>query len=237
MAFFQRNLSISLGWACACLSLSCLVAHGQPKELSAFRALSLGGGLKNLYYDHLGEPVELTVGVSALSKSYPLVAGQPVTFYRLVPAENGVDSAPKQLPLAKVGLPDKGPYLIFLKETTISSRPVEVWAVSDNWTEHPIGTMRVFNFTRQPIAAKVGNEVLEIVPRQSALYRYSGQNQTWLQVASEKDGEWKLSVSKPLVTLSDMRSTIVIIDEEASIEFPNPKGLSIRNVMEPAPGP
>ena len=145
MAFFQRNLRIiSFGCACACLSLSCLAAYGQPEELSAFRALSLGGGLEDLYYNHLGEPAELTVGTSALSQSYPLVAGQPVTFYRLVPPGNGVDGAPKQLPLAKVGLPDKGPYLIFLKETSIPSRPVEVWAVSDSWTEHPIGTMRVF---------------------------------------------------------------------------------------------
>ncbi len=243
MALFRRNLKSLLPLACA-LALGAglpLGGYGQGASSKSqpvtFRMLALGAPVSNVFYDYHDKPIRISAGSTSLSSPRRADAGQEVELYRVIPAVEP-NTAPTKETLSTFKLGNGGPYLVFMQVNPADKFDIRSHVVEDSWQEHPLGTIRIFNFSRRKTMAKVGDKIVELNPGQTALFDYAeGKHQTWLQAAVWEDGEWTLRTSNPQVTLPNTRSSIVLLDQPPSRDRPNTRELMVRNFFESAPQP
>jgi hypothetical protein len=218
-----------------------LAGYGQgvgngPRPVT-FRMLSLGAPVSNVFYDYQGKPIRLSAGSTSLSSPRRAEAGQEVELYREIPPV-APSTTPTKEKLNTFQLGNGGPYLVFMQVNPADNFDIRSHVVEDSWQEHPLGTIRIFNFSKRKTMAKIGDKIVELNPGQTALFDYAeGKHQTWLQAAVWEDGEWTLRTSNPQVTLPSTRSSIVLLDQPPSRDRPNTRELMVRNFFEHAPQP
>lgn len=240
MAYPRRNL-ISPRPLIGVLTLCAgLLAHGYAQAPSTatlpvtFRMLSLGAPVSKVYYDYHGRPVRISAGSTSFSSPRRAEAGQKVDLYREVPAADP-NAAPTRETLSSFQLGNGGPYLVFFDVNANNRFDIRTHVVEDSWQEHPVGTMKIFNFSRRKTMVKVNDTIVELEPLETTQFNYSGERQTWLQAAVWENGEWTLRTSSPQVTLPNTRSTLVLLDQPPSPDRPNTRELLLRNFFEQAP--
>lgn len=215
---------------------SALHAQTPAANSTTFRTLALGKSLSNVYYDHDGKAVRITAGSSGFSSPYPGTPGSEIELYRELPPDKPGE-VPRRVSLSTFELGEVGPFLILIKVDPENPDDLLIKVVDDSWELHPLGFMRVFNYSPRKALVKVGEEITELNPTQSHQFPYSDKLQVWLQAAVLEEEEWVLRVSAPQVIVPDSRSTVVMIDQEPSEDRPVTDALLVRNFIERAPQP
>jgi len=226
------NLSLTLQLAIIACLVVCTHSQASPAPTSTFRTLSLGTSISDIFYDYNSNPVPISAGSSALSVPYKATVGEPIELYQLIPPPPGSSAAPKRESLASFTLEQEGPHLVLMHYRPGTKPALKIESLTDTWLEHPVGTIRVFNFSKRTAMVKVGDQVVTLSPGQSTVFNTTSQTQVWLQAAVNENSQWTLRASSPQLTLPNSRSTAVLIDKEPSIELPNTNELLIRNYIE-----
>jgi hypothetical protein len=212
---------------------------GEPPVL--FRTLALAEVVSGIFYDDVrGRPVQLMAG-SGLSAPYVCPPGGLVSLYREEPPVPP-ETTPRRVPVAEARLGKGGPWLLLLARAPGAARTeaVQVVAIDDSWTAHPVGTIRVFNYLkrRARAAVKIGGEAIELSTGGSHIFPYPGEaDQSWVQVALQEEDGWVLRAGGPQATIPNTRATLVLADSPPTPFDPDPRTVLIRNLIEAAPPP
>ena len=215
-------------------------ASTTPDQVASFRTLSMITSINDLLYDYDGESVPVKARTSSFSKAYPLPDDGNLIFYRLLPPKEG-ETEPQRINVAEIELEeDNGGLFIFMTEATDNVNHINTFVAKDSWTEHPLETLLVFNLSERHTMVKLDTdgEVRQLGPGQSAIYPYpkNGSKQAMLKVATREDGsDWELRIGGPQLTLAGTRSTLALVDEQATELRPLTKDLLIRKLIERAP--
>ncbi|WP_309398364.1 hypothetical protein [Cerasicoccus maritimus] len=231
-SLFKASL-LGLGIA---LASATALAQDAVETTASFRTLALGKTLSNVFYDIDGKPKTIMAGSSGFSSPYQTEIGEKVEIYREIPGEKPTDP-PQKLSIADFTLPDAGPYLVLFHVNPLDTNNVLIKVVNDSWELHPVGFMRVFNYSPRLAMIKIGDEVAELRTSDSHQFPYSDKLQVWLQAAVLEKEEWALRVSAPQALIPNSRSTIVLVDQEPSEDRPVTEELLVRNFIERAPKP
>lgn len=225
-----------LALACFGVALvSTVRAQGQDAPAVTFRILALDEGVDGVCYDQRGGRVELTTVTAGFSTPYEVPAGGKVVFYRLRPAENP-DEAPIRVTVADVNMAAPGPHLVFMASKPDSPSGVGLQVVDDSWSSHPPETVRLFNFSRRPVAVKIKDETAELKPAENRVMPYVATGQFWMQAATrEKTGEWVMRVSAPQVGPPAARVTAIMFDQLPSVDRPDTHELQLVKFIDAAP--
>lgn len=238
MAYFQRHLNrITLLAALAIASWATpAVSLAQPPPVKppvVFRTLALGMSTgTDILYDYKEKPVIVTAGGSAFSSPYSLPENRQLQFYRVLPPVPP-EKTPRRQILADVNVgAGDGPFLLFMIIDPDKPTELQVKVVHDSWDEHPVQTMRMFNFSRRKTLLKITDTPFELSTAESRLFPYAAGTQIWMQAATFEEGRWEVRVSGPQLTLPKTRATVVLLDQPPTIEFPNAKDLLVRNFVD-----
>jgi len=117
------------------------------------------------------------------------------------------------------------------------SGDISAKVIEDSWATHPVKTVRVFNFSRRRAMVKLADSIVELPTTESHVFPYPDGDQVWLQAATRENETWVLRVGGPQATLPKARSTVVLIDQQPSIERTNPRAVLVRNFIESEPPP
>jgi hypothetical protein len=204
-----------------------------------FRTLALAEVVSGIFYDDTrGRPVQLNAG-SGLSAPYTCPPDGVLSLYRQEPPVPP-ETTPRRVRVAETRLGKGGPWLLLLARLPgpAQTETVQVLALDDSWAAHPVGTMRVFNFSRRKALVKTGEETGELPVGGSRLFSYHGEtDQSWVQVAMHEEDGWVLRAGGPQATIQKTRSTLVLADPPPTPVDPDPRTLLIRNLVEVAPLP
>lgn len=188
---------------------------------------SIGG----LFYDHPTGQIELTAGAGTLSSPYPCPPSGIVSLYRQLPPVPP-ETEPRREPVVDVRLGPGGPWLVFLSGDR--SGKIHALPFEQSWDKHPANTVRIFNFTRTPVAIQAGGREARLTPTQSELMPYPEEPQLWLKVAIFAENQWALRNSTPQRILPGTRATWLLLERPPTRESPEPR-IVVRHLVEPAP--
>lgn len=205
-----------------------------PKPPVVFRTLALGAPVSGVFYDVKGAPIPVTAGGSGISSPYVAPEGGLVALYRLQPAEKAGEK-PYRVPVAAIRIGEGGPYLVLM--IVAENGDISAKVIEDSWTIHPVKTVRVFNFSRRRAMVKLADSIVELPTTESHVFPYPDGNQVWLQAATKENETWVLRVGGPQAILPKARSTVVLIDQQPSIDRTNPRAVLVRNFIEFEPQP
>lgn len=212
------------------------------KPETSFRTLSLMAPITGIYYDHGGERIPVRARTTSFSRALPLPEDGELTFYRLLPPKEG-ETEPQRVTVAEVDLNQHpGSLFIFMTEFPNNQNRIKTFVAEDSWESHPLGTLLVFNLSERHTLVKLdtGGKVKLLGPGESANFPYpkDGSKQALLNVATQEgENDWELRIGGPQITLPDTRSTLVLVDEQATELRPLTEDLLIRKLIERAPAP
>ncbi len=204
------------------------------EEVASFRTLAIGKSLSGVYYDFEGNTSRISAGSSNFSREYKSNVGQKVSLYRqLPPAKSGLP--PIKHELVEFVLDKPIPYIVLFQVNPKDTNDVRVKVVEDSWDDHPVGTMRLFNYSPRLVMVKIGSETAQLATAESKLFPYSDNLQVWIQAIVLDGDEWSLRLSTPQVIMPNTRSTLILVDQLPTIGRPESEELLVRNFVEPAP--
>jgi len=249
MAQSRTNLNQILApviWLISLLFLTQALMSQTPSSAeeskATFRTLSLIAPINDLLYDYEGEVIPVRARTSSFSSEYSLPKSGDLVFYRMLPPAEG-EAEPQRLTVAEIKL-DKvtGSLFIFMTEPSKTPNQIKTFIAQDSWEAHPLETIQIFNLSERHTMVKLDTEgeVKLLGPGESAIYPYpeSGSKQALLNVATrEGDNEWELRIGGPQLTQQGTRSTLALVDEQATAERPLTEDLFIRKLIERAPPP
>ena len=207
---------------------------------ATFRILSLIAPINDLLYDYEGEVIPVRARTTSFSSEYHLPESGDLIFYRMLPPAEG-ETEPQRLNVAEIKRENIGGSLfIFMTESPKTPNQIKTFIAQDSWETHPLETLQIFNLSERHTMVKLdtAGEVKLLGPGESAIYPYpkSGSKQALLNVATrEGNNEWELRIGGPQLTLQGTRSTLALVDEQATEERPLTKDLLIRKLIERVP--
>ncbi|MBC2603721.1 hypothetical protein [Puniceicoccus vermicola] len=212
----------------------------QPE--ASFRTLSLLAPINDLYYDYDDQKIPVRARTTSFSRTYPLPKKGTLDFYRLLPPKEG-ETEPQRVTVTEIDLDQKpGSLFVFMTESATNPNRIKTFVAQDSWESHPLETLLVFNLSERHTLVKLdtAGKVKLLGPGESATYPYpqSGAKQALLNVATQEgQNDWKLRIGGPQITLPGTRSTLVLVDEQATELRPLTEDLLIRKLIERAPVP
>lgn len=214
-------------------------SHAQSEAPRAtFRTFAIGENVADIFYELSGKPVPVTAATAGLSTPYDVPAGGRIVFYRLQPADTP-EGKPQRVTVADVNLNGVGPFLVFMADKPGTPGKILVQVVDDSWQTHPVETIRLFNFSRREVAARIviKEVVVELTPGQDRVLPYPVIGQFWMQAATKESTGWVMRVSAPQVAPPKARITAIIFDELPSPDRPVTRELYLFKFIEIAPKP
>lgn len=244
MALFQRYLV--LGFSALLLhSPGSLRAQSAVADASGtFRTfcVAVDGRVSKLFYDYQGRQVPIAASNINFSSPHRRPENGIVSLYRQLPPVPPA-TTPRRVPVKDVVIGSGGPWLVFLTTTNNPADPdrpiVNSLVVDQSWTTHPAGMVRIFNFSRTPIAVQAGAGPVELAPAQSQLVPYPDAKEPflWLKAAVKSKGEWVMRLNAPQrIVHEGTRATWVLFDRPVTEDSPKPR-LMVRNLVDPVPSP
>ncbi|MFA6960975.1 MAG: hypothetical protein WC205_09510 [Opitutaceae bacterium] len=215
------------------------VTHAQPEPPRAtFRTFAISSNISEVFYELDGKPVPVAAANAGLSTPYEVPTGGRVVFYRLQPAETS-GGKPHRLTVAEVRLNGAGPFLVFMAPKPGAPGEVLAQVVEDSWQTHPAETIRLFNFSRRDVAARIviKEVVAELSPGRDRVLPYPVIGQFWMQAATKESTGWVIRVSAPQVAPPKARITAIIFDELPSPDRPVTHELYLVKFIDVEPPP
>ncbi|MDQ8208880.1 hypothetical protein QEH52_15235 [Coraliomargarita sp. SDUM461003] len=223
------------------LCLQGQVLEAQVAVEQSFRTLGVRRAAPKLFYQLGSKEVPLFAGDAALSASYQAPKSGKLELYCYVPATDP-ELPPVKVTVAEATLPSEGENLVLIAsiQNTNSKQAapaVALRAVDASIEAHPLNTIRVFNFSKRKIAAKVGDEFKEILVGEEAFFAYPEGNKVWVKIAAYEgvDTGWKLRTGGPKAISPDKRTIIVLSDAYPTREDPEGLKITLRNVIDNNP--
>lgn len=207
-----------------------------------FRTLAIGNTIGPFFCDlSPGKPSAISAGHSELSQSYARPKDGVLEFYSEGPPDKP-GGKPRRIPLNKVNLGKGGPYLVLLFQSSEPTAPggatTNVQAFDDSWDAHPLGTVRVLNFSKKPAAIQIGSTTAEVAVSGMHIFSYpSGKGYLSLKVAMMEDGNWSMRWNSAQGIVPGVRPTFVITDMAPTPEDPNPVAIDITSIFDVSPPP
>ncbi|MGF1531550.1 MAG: hypothetical protein ACFCU4_09345 [Puniceicoccaceae bacterium] len=116
-----------------------------------------------------------------------------------------IDGDEKFVPFASTPLP-KGAARVIGLVVENSSTGAEIYFLSDDLDQFPLETVRMVNLTGSAIAMRAGENVRILQPRETALAPLRpDQNHLRLDLATDRDGQWKYFLGRNLPTRKGIR--------------------------------
>jgi len=240
MAFLLRHLTLFIALALA-ISLSATPASAQTEAASTFRTFctNLDGQVDGVFYDLQGQKISLSASNAGLSSPYPRPSDGLVSLYRELPPVPP-ETKPRRIVIAEARLGDGGPWLLLISaargQATITAK-----AIDHSWEKHPVGMIRIFNFSPKRAAFHIADNVFELLPgedRSVPLPRLE-TSQLLVKIAAHEGDQWRLRINRPQrIPSADtpVRLTWVLLELPPDEDNPSPRFI-IRNLLENAPTP
>lgn len=235
MAFSRRHLIRFV----LLIGLSCVATLAQDRIVSParFRTIALGQPLPDLFYEIRGKSTPLSLGGGALSRWQDAPPGGTLSFYREEPASEP-GKPPVRVTVAAVRFGSGSSHLVVLLSLINPAQPdappeVSALAIDDSFSQHPLGTVRAFNFSRRGAALKLDTAVAELQPGESKVVRYPADQSTlWFKVALREEAGWVLRGGSAIALIPGTRSLLVISDSQPASDDPRPTSVDVRNIID-----
>jgi hypothetical protein len=237
MAFIRRYLIFLvfgfslLGGVLARAQLPLSPADPPPPS---FRVVSLSGVVTFLFDIDKKKEV-LSPGAGSFSRLYPAPKNRTIVFYQETPASDP-KLPPAKTPVARATLPAEksGPFLIVLAPGAPGAElPFNTLVIDHSLEAHPVGSYRVFNFSKRRLAVNLADVKMVLAPGEHGAAPYPAAKKGWLQVAAEENQSgWLLVSSSPHPVGIGCRTTVFLVDIAPSPQDPDPKGIIVRRINE-----
>ncbi len=156
------------------LILALFFSLGQAEDMRYFRIISLEDQYNNLTYKNNRQDVPLFVSSTRLSRPYPLPDGNELVLYQPVErnSDNPQSATATEQAVARIKIPSNASeHLILVVPGRDESHPPIVGLALDSSPEkHPLGTLKLYNFSDYPIAAVVQGKPGKLESRGSILF-------------------------------------------------------------------
>lgn len=245
MAFSSRYLIAAFFLGLLSVVIAQPAAEPAPP---AFRVLSLGS-IEPLYYSLDGRSQRrVSLSTTSYSRPHPVPENGLVTLFRLGPPatpggpptrviageirishrQPGDTTAVILLP---GGLPGKPP-------PTLSDGTRAEFAsviLDDTPSAHPVDTIRVLSFSKQPAAVRLGQAGAQIQPYEAKIVPYPDGDRAMLQIATHANNTWMPIVSNLQMLAPGTRLTLLLCDIPPSPDNPAPTEIVYRRIAEVLP--
>ena len=206
---------------------------------AVFRVLTLVPADDLLMDGPRGVTRPIVASSNRFSPPLPLPTDRKIEFYRLVPAP-----APKEPPRREIALratvsqaPGAEPLLILLPregppDPAVLRGPLRALEIDVSAAAHPLGQLRVFNFSTREAALHLGATISRIAPGRSVLVPLPEGASPWLSTAILGTEGWQRISGGPLTLRPGYRMTLFMVDSPAAKNHDTAPGVSIFRVMD-----
>ncbi len=195
----------------------------------------------DMIYDLRGKPVTVSVGQNAYSAPYLVPPTGELSFYRLVPSpEPG--KPPVRVPVvsasAKAQNGAEDLVVLYPEDPLVQydeaapPQPLKSIVLDNTPTAHPSRMMRVFSFSRRPVAIKIGTQTVMLTAMQPTMIPYPEGSRTWINVATTGEQSWQRVIGTPQMLAENTRLSLFLNDIPPSRNDPKPVGLSMKKIIE-----
>lgn len=205
-----------------------------------FKALTLTGEVKGLYYDLDSKRIEIKGGPTGLSFPYTAPDNGSLALYRLQPPVPPA-TEPVRVPVTTVPVGDKGPYILLLSGPDLNNLNVRL--LDNSWDNVPLLGSRVINASRRKSAVKVDANTAEIAPGEVHIFPPPAKptDVIELKIATLDESRWTLRLLTPQALYPYTRNTFILKEQIPSLENPDPVDLDVFTIVDtsqpPAPKP
>jgi hypothetical protein len=169
--------------------------------------LGLMPGINLLFLDK-GTEYKIAAMEGNLSRAFKYTGSPLLTFYE---ESNNAEGARMLLPLTRVQLGEPGTKIIFLAKDRNNRFVSSV--IGAGTKDFKVDHVRVANFSRQVVKAKVGEQVADIKPMQSFDYPVQGESRRFLvrlAMAAMEDSEFNVFENRRFAVRQGGRKLIVV---------------------------
>lgn len=226
----------AVGFLALCPAVLSAQDPDKPKPPVTFNAVTLHQSIRDLFYDLGHKRIPVAAGPTALSRSYTAPADGSLVLYRLAPPAPP-STEPVKVPVAKLTLGDKGPYLLLFSDFVAGTLQVRV--IDNSWETNPPLSSRIINASRRKTAVKLDGGMAELAPGE--LHTFAPPSKPIdvidLKIATLDSAQWNLRVLAPQALYPSTRNTFIVKEQLPSLENPNPVDLDIFTIVDASQPP
>lgn len=197
------------------------LSHAED-QARVFRAVGLGDGYGDLFYDVKGAAIAITANSGSFSQDYPAPTGSTLSFYRITPPPPDAPpgTPPRKTVVAQVAYPKEVAKVILLlyPSPAQSTLPITGMAIADPEEQHRSGQARIFNLSSLRAAFSTGGEVAEVSPHTTDRVVATGTGPLFLKTAAQGGNGWQPVDAMERNLPADLRLFVIMVDAPPSYD-------------------